>query len=446
MMSRPEVELMNRMVGKEIKVLDHGFIRVVDYMGDDAAIVQAARVSYGKGTKTFNEDAGLINYLMRHKHCYDDQTEVLTEYGFMSWRDVKLEDKLGCWDQEANSLVYESPKSLVEEDYSGDMYGVEHGGVDLLVTPEHKMWVSLLDGWDAENKEQYYTDYKLLSAKELNHRSMVKYSKVAPYNTPEDWVGDGMPEHSDIKALLRLIGLFVGDGSAVSTNTIQFRFKKVRKIVYLKDLLYLLGWSYREVIDSEEVCNINITKGNIGTDWRRLFYNEEGKKRLPYFLLNNSTDSLALLEGLKNSDGHVRPGRLDWSYSSYSPQLLDQVHVLGVHAGLSCSKVKYNRISFHTRKIHPRINQGKWDTRWTSYTGKVYCAETRTGILVVRRNGIVVLSGNSTPFEMCEIKLHVKLPIFVARQWIRHRTGSFNEYSARYSVLDNEFYVPVERI
>ena len=68
MMSRPEVELMNRMVGKEIKVLDHGFIRVVDYMGDDAAIVQAARVSYGKGTKTFNEDAGLINYLMRHKH------------------------------------------------------------------------------------------------------------------------------------------------------------------------------------------------------------------------------------------------------------------------------------------------------------------------------------------------------------------------------------------
>ena len=67
-MSRPEVELMNRMVGKAIKVLDHGFIRVVDYMGDDAAVVQAARVSYGKGTKTFNEDAGLINYLMRHKH------------------------------------------------------------------------------------------------------------------------------------------------------------------------------------------------------------------------------------------------------------------------------------------------------------------------------------------------------------------------------------------
>jgi len=49
---------------------------------------------------------------------------------------------------------------------------------------------------------------------------------------------------------------------------------------------------------------------------------------------------------------------------------------------------------------------------------------------------------HTTPFEMCEIKYHIKLPIFVARQWIRHRTANVNEYSARYSILDKEFYVP----
>ncbi len=54
---------------------------------------------------------------------------------------------------------------------------------------------------------------------------------------------------------------------------------------------------------------------------------------------------------------------------------------------------------------------------------------------------------HTTPFEMCEIKLHVKLPVFVARQWIRHRTANVNEYSGRYSILDNEFYIPdVENI
>ena len=68
MMSRPRVEYMDEIIGEEVKVLDHGFIRVIDYMGDDAAIVQAARVSYGKGTKSVREDEGLINYLMRHRH------------------------------------------------------------------------------------------------------------------------------------------------------------------------------------------------------------------------------------------------------------------------------------------------------------------------------------------------------------------------------------------
>jgi thymidylate synthase (FAD) len=49
---------------------------------------------------------------------------------------------------------------------------------------------------------------------------------------------------------------------------------------------------------------------------------------------------------------------------------------------------------------------------------------------------------HTTPFEMCDIKFHIKLPIFIARQWIRHRTASVNEYSARYSILGNEFYLP----
>ena len=51
-------------------------------------------------------------------------------------------------------------------------------------------------------------------------------------------------------------------------------------------------------------------------------------------------------------------------------------------------------------------------------------------------------NSHTSPFEMCELKIHVKLPIFIARQWIRHRTAAVNEYSARYSVLDTEFYVP----
>lgn len=65
---RTTVDAMEDILYQPIPILDHGFIRVVDYMGDDSSIVQAARVSYGKGTKKTSQDKGLINYLMRHRH------------------------------------------------------------------------------------------------------------------------------------------------------------------------------------------------------------------------------------------------------------------------------------------------------------------------------------------------------------------------------------------
>ena len=68
MLDRLRVEALDEILGKPFTVLDDGFIRVIDYMGSDEAIVQAARVSYGKGTKKVSEDRGLIRYLMRHHH------------------------------------------------------------------------------------------------------------------------------------------------------------------------------------------------------------------------------------------------------------------------------------------------------------------------------------------------------------------------------------------
>ena len=65
---RPTVPALEALLFEALPLLDHGFVRVIDYMGDDAAIVQAARVSYGRGTRRVSEDAGLIRYLMRHRH------------------------------------------------------------------------------------------------------------------------------------------------------------------------------------------------------------------------------------------------------------------------------------------------------------------------------------------------------------------------------------------
>jgi len=65
---RATVPALEEILYRALPVLDHGFVRVIDYMGDDGAVVQAARVSYGRGTRRVSEDAGLIRYLMRHRH------------------------------------------------------------------------------------------------------------------------------------------------------------------------------------------------------------------------------------------------------------------------------------------------------------------------------------------------------------------------------------------
>ena len=67
-LQRPGVARLDAILGKSFPVLDDGFVRVIDYLGDDAAVVQAARVSYGAGTKKVSDDRGLIRYLMRHRH------------------------------------------------------------------------------------------------------------------------------------------------------------------------------------------------------------------------------------------------------------------------------------------------------------------------------------------------------------------------------------------
>jgi thymidylate synthase (FAD) len=76
-----------------------------------------------------------------------------------------------------------------------------------------------------------------------------------------------------------------------------------------------------------------------------------------------------------------------------------------------------------------------------NYDGLIHCVEVPNGTLYVRRNGYPVFSGN-TPFEHNAFRFHVRCPIFVAREWFRHRVGSFNEFSMRYAKATEDFYVP----
>lgn len=435
-------ENLRKFADTPIPVLDDGHVLLIDVMGDDQAIVDAARISYGSGTKRVSKDRHLIRYLLRHWHCYDDQTEVLTSDGFVPWPDVKESMKLGIWDPAANTLCYEEPEYLTRDPYKGDMYRVDHGGVDLLVTPEHSMWVRLKDQWDASSKSQGWSGYRLIPANELGDRSCVRYSKIAPMVAPT-WTGEGFPPCNEPQALLELIGFFIGDGSARGsrTNGIDFHLKKKREIEFLHDCVARVGWAMREFPSYGGRRKFCVYAEGIGHQFEEMFYWNDNKKHLPDWCLRlGRDDAAAVLNGMRHSDGSEKRGA--WVYYTGSCRLAEQVQILGLHAGEACHISQTDqpepydpmyRVMFMSRMREPVVNQGKVQTSMEPYDGMIYCAKTRTGILVVRRNGKIVLSGNSTPFEMCEIKLRVRVPMDTWRQWIRHRTANVNEYSTRYS-------------
>lgn len=427
-----------------VPVGEHGYVALVDAMGSDAAIAQAARVSYGKGTKTVHDDEGLIRYLMRRRHCYDAETEVLTDVGFVPWAtayDVWKEDghpKLGIWDDAAGSLCYEEPEYVTQDFFEGKMYRVDHGGVDLLVTPEHSMWVKR-KRWNG--KQMVWTDsFALIPAEKLGSSSMVRYSKLAPYVLSPDFQGTDLPFRFDNpRELLRLFGFFIGDGSVDQTaaNGIVFKLKKRRKRAFLEEVCTGLGWEYRPLAGA----SITVRATGISEFFRRTFYDADGDKRIPSLLQSlNRDDSLALLDGLRASDGSLKRGA--WEYTTSVESVAEAIQIIALHAG-EAAHVNQRiggmwGVMVLSRMREPVINQVWGNTSQAQYRGDVYCAKTRTGVLVVRRNGKIVLSGNTTPFEMCEVKLLVQVPMDAWRQWIRHRTASTNEYSTRYSEAIDE--------
>ena len=429
------------------RVLDHGFVALIDVMGNDASIVQSARVSYGKGTKTVRSDKALISYLMRHRHCYDAETEVLTDEGFVKWPDVRDSMKLGVWDPLAQSLCYEQPGYITHDTYSGPMYRVDHGGVDLLVTPEHKMWVRT-KVWDGASQNMRWSSYGLLPAAELGHRSTVSYCKLAPFRGP-DFRGGDFPPFQDRDALLKLVGFFVGDGCALGTraNGLEFHLKNLREIGYLGECAARVGWEIREFPSYEGRRKFVVYADQVTRLFRQSFY-VDGEKRLPpWALMLNKEDSQSLLDGLRHSDGTEKRGA--WELTTKYRTLAEQVQRVALHAGESAHiNVRHGAsgqmygVMVMSRMRRPVVNQGRQQTSFEDYSGTIHCAHTRTGILVVRRNGKIVLSGNTTPFEMVEFKFLMRLPVFIARQLVRHRTANINEYSARYSVVPDRFFVP----
>jgi len=437
-----------------IQVLDHGFVRLDGAMADDLSVVNGARVSFARRkTEMDDSDAGLIRFLMRDRHgCYDDATDVLTTEGWKPWPAVTGDEWFATRAIDGR-LEYQPALRLVRKEYRGHMIGFKGASIDLLVTPDHRVLASPMTTRAGRTNPRF----RLAPAHTVLWRSH-RHTATAAWDGEDArsfWF-DGEPFPA--QGFLRLVGLFIGDGNLSKSNFIVFDLRKEREVGFLREAVSAAGLELRMHGDRFAIPVV---------DEMRDFFADcyaEGEKVIPRVLLNLGESLLAhLYAGLMASDGstHARPDGADReTYYTTSRRLADDVQVLalklGRHASVRPHRVKPGdghfgrkdrwRVTIYSaRNSRPALCRTREEAQThmgvENYDGLIHCVEVPNSTLYVRRNGYPIWSGN-TPFEHNAFRFHVRCPIFVAREWFRHRVGSFNEFSMRYARATDDFYLP----
>lgn len=381
----------------------------------------------------------LIGTIKSGHGCYDALTEVLTADGWKFWPDVVETDRLMTLDTKAGVCRFQLPKRLVGYEHSGRMVRVDSVSVDLLVTPDHKMWACKTTTKEGRRKN----DYALIRADDLVGRSHA-YMKGLPGG---EVAGDFAPEW-------QLLGFAIGDAYG-DGRRLTFRLRKTRKINYLHRLAQQLDLEVKPTGEDRYAINIPVDHP---LPWSpRDIYTEDGVKIIPPSLLaawtdtSDQTAARSVIDGLMNSDGcSTADGDL---YDTTSELLAGQIQWVGVLCGLpvnisqaECYKDRSRsygdkpmyRLYFIRKNHKPQVDKFSASAGKSSFVdnweGEVFCAEVpEFNVLYVRRNGKTVWSGNSV-FEHCYLNFTVaNCSRVFTHELVRHRVGtSFSQTSGRY--------------
>jgi thymidylate synthase (FAD) len=413
-------------------------VELIQIMGTDGHFAAAANVSHtGSETDLYIQSTpveritGIITYMLAHRHgCFDDLTEVLTDEGWKFWPQVTGQEKFATVSQDGY-LEYQAALQLVRKPSDGFMLSIQTEHVDCVVTADHNMIAA---------RRQYSGEweYKITPARDL--RDAAHRMRMGGV----EWVGTNEKQYP-----MELIGFFIGDGYIGDSDMVEFHLTRPRKIAYLEDICY------REGID------LKFGEGDrfyLREPFLKECYNEDREKVIPRQLLDCGPHQLELLlAGLMQSDGSISETGKQ-TYSTTSLVLVGQIQELALKIGRAAviglhpyssdykgNRQRYRITIFRDRNMSPKIGWTQED-RWRQvvpikYTGEIHCVSVPNKSLYVRRNGKPLIC-SQTPFEHAAITVAVEAPIFVFREWHRHRIASYNEVSARYSQLKPKFWIP----
>ena len=342
------------------------------------------------------------------RNCYDDKTEILTEKrGWQLFKDLLPDDKVATLD--GDNLVYKLPDSVVAKEYSGEMLGYEGEGADFLVTPDHKMWVSI-----RRTRKKVWGDYEILEAKDVYGSQTVRVRRDATYDK-------GTQKYT--LDFYEFYGFWLAEGSCGeylypprTKPSRRLNVTQKTQILYVESLLARNGFEYRKdaKTDSKDCFVYHLEKNNeLMTSLWHLFSEKSPQKYIPQEIKDSPPDCLkALLHGYFMGDGGETGGTVRLRTSS--KRLADDFQEIALKAGLVANiavddtvgkEVLINgrkgvinypcyRITLlKEKKYRPILHVNKKTTNhlrgWykQQYDGMVYCVEMPPIPVYVRRNG-----------------------------------------------------------
>lgn len=401
----------------------------------------AGRTCYKSEDKITSASAKeFTDRMIKSKHCYTGETEVLTEKGWIKFRNYNGE-KVAVINKNCSFKGFESPSRIVNYSYKGNFYYYPSLGIE--VTDGHNMF-----GVFRESKNNFYTNssYNLFSCN-------------TPYrdnNGREKTLGERMfksPRHCvkpiSLNPYGELIGFWLGDGcySPETKNKLVFHLKKERKIEYLRRICNELGY----IFEKKKSNYYTVTNNNIGSSFSSLFYNNGKRLSLQYF---PSIDiAYSIINGLINSDGSSGINTKTITFANTSKSIIDWLLMYAPICGYSISD---RGVSHNTSLNNPVYKVLLLDTNYTlnndsrnkdskviitNKVEEVYCVTVSTGLIMVRgTNGVTTICGNCAMLEhgtvyltIAKTAMNIGDPLF----YVKNKYSKVNEDDLFYYITTN---------
>lgn len=403
--------------------------------------------------------------------CYDEETEVLTEDGWKKFKNVSIDqDLFATLNPITLKLEYQKASNKIDKKYNGLMYKLKSSMIDLLVTPDHRMFIQKHDTQKAKRKEQ---PWEIIEANKIKNKR-VKYKKncnwegkyIANYTLPTINIKYGkgykdiIGKTFNIEDWVKFLGYWCSEGSTHYTKGSSYRINLYQNPGYtlenMRSCLKNMGYSPFERISKNSnnrllvICD-QVLFHHLHDICGKLSYN----KKVPSFIKKLNKELIQIfLDAYIEGDGNIHKTNGHKVIYTSSKQMADDLQELILKVGLSASikiddrvgkpregkwkNIKQTRpnyivsISSESRQ-EPLVNHnGSIHNTFEKYNGNIYCVTVPNSLLYVRRNGIPVWSGNSVTEHANWTLLLTGVSRSLCMELIRHRHFNFSMLSQRY--------------